>query len=52
MVAWWKAKGGQFKYRVRFQMMAWWKAKGGEISDDGMVEGKGGDSLDKEIDFR
>ena len=31
---WWhggRQRGGQFKQRVRFQMMAWWKAKGGKL---------------------
>ena len=39
MVAWWKARGGKLKYRIRFQMVAWFKARGGG-------------SLNKEIDCR
>ena len=39
-------------------MMALWKARGGSLNeelyfiDHGIVEGKGGGSLKKEVDFR
>ena len=50
-------QGGKFKSRIRFQIMALWKARGEvkikrQVLDHGIVEGKGGKSLNKEFDFR